>query len=112
MRRWEANQDRCPEHGGPRSDCEDPDKQWFSQRTVCHVAMKQAAIEWAYDRFREKEPFHDGTFRRWSAVRSLTHPYHYRDGVRLWLAPEDLSPHDHFLESADECEVCNPPEDP
>lgn len=107
---WETKRDACSEHGGPRSECEDAATKWFPQRTVCHATMERAAAEWGYDQCHDAEPFHDGTFTKWAATRSLLHPYHYRDGVRLWVAPVDLNPHDHFLGGVEECEVCTPPD--
>lgn len=73
--------------------------------------MERAAAEWRYDSLHEDAPYHDGTFPtnpdRWSVKRTADFPYHYRDGVTLWVAEADLSPHDHFLGGAGECEVCS-----
>lgn len=74
--------------------------------------MEQAAAEWRYDQRHKDAQFHDGTFptdrRLWAKERSAKHPYHYRDGVTLWVAETDVSPHDHFLGGAEDCAECNP----
>ena len=93
-------------HGGPRDECADVEREWFPQRTVCHAAMERAAADWRYDTLHEKRPFHDGTFESWAEKRSLSHPYHARDGVTLWVAESDLAPHDHFLGDAKDCDEC------
>jgi len=41
-------------------------------------------------------PFHDGA-GNWSKERSRDFPYHYRDGVTIWVAPEDLGMGGDFL---------------
>lgn len=49
----------------------------------------------------EKRPYHDGSFPddlgQWSEKPSLARPFHYTDGVTIWMAPVDLSPDDDFL---------------
>ncbi len=49
----------------------------------------------------EKRPFHDGTFptdpAAWAEKATREHPYHYRDGVSIYVAAEDLDPDDDFL---------------
>lgn len=64
--------------------------------------MDEAAANWRYEQLHKDEPFHDGTFKSWARDRSTSHPYHYRDGVRVWVAPLDLSPDDDFLRRADD----------
>lgn len=75
--------------------------------------MEQAAAEWRYSQMHDAAPFHDGTFPtdpdRWSATRTKAFPYHYRDGVTLWVAESDLAPHDHFLGGAQDCAECAGP---
>ncbi len=44
-------------------------------------------------------PFHDGSFSRWSKEPSREFPFHYLDGVTIWLAPTDVNPDDDFLGS-------------
>ena len=111
-REYDEKQAECPLHGGSLDDCltfHDPGREprgWFPQRQVCDAAMELAAAEWRYDQLHEKRPFHDGTFGSWSEVRTHAHPYHFRDGVRIFVADSDLNPHDHFLGGASACEVC------
>lgn len=89
------------------ADCADEHREWFPQRRVCYAAMELAAAEWRYGELHDKRPYHDGTFSKWSEKRSLQYPYHYRDGVNLWIADTDLTPHDHFLGGAADCADCS-----
>lgn len=59
--------------------------------------MANAAANWEYDEQHKARPFHDGTFTRWSAKQSRRFPYHYRDGVTVWVSTDDLTPDDDFL---------------
>lgn len=68
--------------------------------------MEQAAAEWRYAELHKDLPFHDGTFTSWAKERSLSHPYHLSDGVSVWVAESDLTPHDHFLGGAKDCAEC------
>lgn len=74
--------------------------------------MDLAAAEWRYEQLHKDRPFHDGTFptdrRKWAKERSLKRPYHYRDGVKLWISDVDHAPHDHFLGDAKDCIECQP----
>lgn len=87
----------CSQHGGPFDECGDSEQPWYPQRTVCYAAMETAAANWRYDQLHEKEPFHDGSFTSWAKDRSGAHPYHYRDGVTVWVARTDINPGDEFL---------------
>lgn len=68
--------------------------------------MVKAYAEAKYDQLHEKQPFHDGAFAKWGEKRTAETPYHYRDGVNLWVAESDLTPHDHFLGGAKDCAEC------
>jgi hypothetical protein len=94
----ELEQGLCHQHGGPYDECADPKREWYPQRTVCHAAMEAAAANWRYDDLHEKAPYHDGAFTSWAKTRSLSHPYHARDGVSVWVAQADLNPTDAFLD--------------
>lgn len=50
-----------------------------------------------YDRLHEKKPFHDGTETIWAEAYSKLTPFHYRDGVTIWVSRHDLTPDDDFL---------------
>jgi hypothetical protein len=50
-----------------------------------------------YDLLHEKRPYHDGSFSRWAKESSRQFPFHYLDGVTIWLAPVDMNPDDDFL---------------
>lgn len=72
--------------------------------------MELAGTQWKYDQLHQDAPYHDGTFpddpEQWSEKRTKEHPYHYLDGVTLWVADTDLDPHDHFLGGAEDCDEC------
>ena len=70
--------------------------------------MERTAAARRYASLHEDKPFHDGTFTSWSDKASDSHPYMFTDGVTLWVAQSDLSPHDHFLGGAASCEECRP----
>jgi hypothetical protein len=59
--------------------------------------MALASAEAKYEELHKVLAFHDGTFTNWSADRSSQTPFHYRDGVSLWVANIDLTPDDEFL---------------
>lgn len=89
----------CPDCGGHRDDCATPAalNSSFPQRAICYRSMSREAAGRAYDRKHEDAPFHDGTFRRWSRDYSRGTPFHYRDGVAVWVAGEDVNPDDQFI---------------
>lgn len=58
--------------------------------------MEREAADRAYEALHEKRPFHDGTFTSWVAEASRSHPYHFRDGVTVYVADEDAAPWDEF----------------
>lgn len=70
---------------------------WYPQRTICYAEMESQAANRKYDELHEAAPFHDGTFTEWAEKPSAATPYHFRDGVSVWVAPVDLSPGDKFL---------------
>ena len=59
--------------------------------------MQLAAVNAMYDELHRERPFHDGTFRFWQEKRTPLTPFHYRDGVSIWLSRDDLTPDDDFL---------------
>lgn len=60
--------------------------------------MAAQAANRQYDALHEAKPFHDGTFTVWTKERSEATPFHYRDGVTIWVSPDDLTPDDDFLD--------------
>ena len=99
---WQQEQreaaERCDSHGGSRNDCADPDRDWFPQRTVCRAEMQRAAADRKYDALHKAAPYHDGSFGSWSKEPDAAHPFHFRDGVTIWVAPVDVDPDNGFLE--------------
>lgn len=59
--------------------------------------MEQAAALWRYQALHEDRPYHNGDFKDWAAERTAAHPYHYLDGVTVYVARTDLNPADGFL---------------
>lgn len=92
---WQADRQVCDQHGGDVSECNH--KTWYPHRTVCTPAMAKAAAEARYDELHDEQPYHDGTFTRWSSKRSKDTPAHYRDGVTISVHREDLDPDHDFL---------------
>jgi hypothetical protein len=56
-----------------------------------------AAADRLYDMLHEERPYHDGSFALWAKEPSREFPFHYRDGVTIWLSPVELNPDDDFL---------------
>lgn len=81
--------------------CRDPSVVWYPQRSIDYAAMHQAAAAWRYDEAHKQLAYHDGTFKHWDSQRSEEFPFHYKDGVRVWVSREDLTPEDHFLTHPD-----------
>lgn len=101
---WYLTRLECSQHGGPLSECSDPEKAWFPQRRVCRATMEADAARAFYDKRHERAKYHDGTFpadlKAWSSERTREHPYRYDEGVTIYAAPEDLNPDDDFLAAA------------
>jgi hypothetical protein len=79
------------------TECSDPQRIWYPQRSICFVSMENAAANARYDDKHRDKPYHDGQFKSWAKDRSPHHPYHARDGVTVWVHDEDLNPDDAFL---------------
>lgn len=77
--------------------CEDEGYVGYPQRSICWATMQQRAADARYDAIHENAPFHDGTFEHWSEKRDTAHPYHFRDGVTIWLSDTDDTHDDDFL---------------
>jgi hypothetical protein len=59
--------------------------------------LKAAERKWAS--LHADRPFHDGSFRSWAKEFSDSHPFHFNDGVLVWVSDVDYSPADQFLRS-------------
>ena len=66
-------------------------------RSICYSQMERAAAERQYARLHEDAPWHDGTFTSWRKEPSASHPYHFQDGVTVFISTVDLAPGDNFL---------------
>ncbi|MDF9716032.1 hypothetical protein [Nocardioides sp. ChNu-99] len=71
--------------------------EWFAQRTICYATREREATEALYAQLHKDAPYHDGTEESWAKDRSPDHPFHYSDGVTIWIADEDVNPDDRFL---------------
>lgn len=100
MARYERKRDECPQCHRPRSECSDPERDWYSVRTICFATMEREAAQAMYADLHADAPFHDGTFRNWSAKRNRITPYHFGEGVSIWVAPVDVNPEDDFLSAS------------
>jgi hypothetical protein len=96
--RWERKQEQC-RCGNDRAKCADPDAHWFPQRAVCFADMERRGAERMYELLHADRPYHDGTFTEWVKEPSRSHPYHFNDGVTIWVAASDVAPDDKFLSS-------------
>lgn len=61
--------------------------------------MTETAFNRRYDEMHEAKPFHDGKFTSWVEKADDTHPYHFRDGVTIFVTAENLTPDDDFVTS-------------
>lgn len=59
--------------------------------------MALDAARRSYDALHKEKPYHDGSFSVWHKEPGPMTPYHYLDGVRLWVSQADLTPDDDFL---------------
>lgn len=93
----EVEAEQCSHCGNPRSECSDHERTWYPQRLVCFASMERAAAQRRWDQLHDARPYHDGTFTSWAKESDPEHPYHYNDGVTIWVNDVDLSPDDEFL---------------
>lgn len=105
----EAEQHDC---GHPHDVCEDPERTWYPQRKICRVAMEQAAADRIYSELHEARPYHDGTFKNWVEKPSPAFPYHFSDGVTVFVAASDLNPDDDFLSPPEPLAATHSPDEP
>lgn len=52
-----------------------------------------------FDLLHEDAPYHDGKEQIWQEKPSRLTPFHYRDGVTIYLAETDENPDDAFLDA-------------
>ena len=94
---WERERLTCPVHHGPVDECPDDQRDWFPQRRVCWPTAQLEAAKRLYAAIHEDRPYHDGSFNRWAEKPSHEYPFHYADGVSIYLAETDENPEDDFL---------------
>lgn len=59
--------------------------------------MQLEAAKRLYEKRHKDQPYHDGTETIWAEEPSQLTPFHFSDGVTIWLSREDLTPEDDFL---------------
>ncbi|MCW2785250.1 MAG: hypothetical protein JWP74_1767 [Marmoricola sp.] len=59
--------------------------------------MERAATEHRWSALHEDKPWHNGDFTAWAEKRSDATPYHFKDGVTLYVSDRDDNPDDDFL---------------
>lgn len=94
---WHMSREECSQHGGPLSECSDPDKPWFPQMSVCNAAIEAASAKTLWELKHKDRPWHNGDFSSWAAEPSVTHSVHRDAGVNIWVAPTDLGVGGDFL---------------
>lgn len=93
----EAEKDaRCTDCGNLLTECSNPETDWYPVRIVDYAEMARLAADRAYDDLYEGQ-FHDGTFKVWTRERTAHTPFGHRDGVRIVVSPNDLTPDEDFL---------------
>ena len=94
---WEADRLICPNCGNLREECADPDRLWYPQRHICYASKVRDMADRAYGEKHKDKPFHNGREKGWAKSHSVKTPFHFRDGVRVWVSLHDLTPDDSFL---------------
>lgn len=87
----------CSFHGGPYDECQDDERDWYSQLSVCYPTMQEKAAQRWFEEIHRDKPFHDGSFDRWSEKWSPGFPFHYSDGTTVWISKEELGLGGDFL---------------
>lgn len=59
--------------------------------------MELANANARYEALHKDAPYHDGNFESWAKERSVEHPFHYNDGVRIWVSDVDYDPDGSWL---------------
>ena len=87
----------CPLCGGLREDCGDPDSPRFPQRHICYTARDQAAADALFELKNKAKPYSSRNGQVRAEKVSEQTPFHFRAGVRVWIADRDVNPDDKFL---------------
>lgn len=82
----ERNACRC---GRTDGECSDPETDWYPWAEVCWPTATLEANKALLAKRMEDAPYHDGQFESWSKKRSTTHPFHYLDGVSIWVSRQE-----------------------
>lgn len=93
---WVADWDRtmlaCPKCGGDRDECKDAEKVWHLWRKVCHKTAALAAARRIHDEEYKSEPWSNEAGTKRAKEFSEATPFHYLDGVSLWVADKPQHP--------------------
>ena len=69
---------------------------------MCRKTADLEAANWRYASLHEELPYHDGSFESWRKERSVSHPFRYDSGVRLWVSDVDYDPDGTWLGAAEQ----------
>lgn len=89
---WQLARDKCSECGGDRALCSDLHRPFYPQVDFCGAEQERMAAERRLDEIHADAAFHDGTRTHWSKEATPETPYHYRDGVKVWVSEHNLNP--------------------
>lgn len=87
----------CPECHGDLAECGDLERDWFPQRHICLRTAARKMAQRKYEALHKELPYHDGTFAQWSKEPTDATPFHFSDGVTVYVADSDINPDDDFL---------------
>lgn len=59
--------------------------------------MHEAAAQRQYKDLHKERPYHDGSFSRFTSEPTAATPFHFEDGVEIFVAAFDANPGDEFL---------------
>lgn len=97
IRHWQISEQECRHCGRARSECSDPNVQWYAHRSICFATQARVHAERTVGSLHEKAPHHDGTYQSWNEKQSAKHPLHHSDGVTVWVDVVDHDPDDDFM---------------
>lgn len=100
---WEADRERCAQCGRPRSECSDPEVDWYPQRTICWATVARDVAVRKYREMYSSKQYHSGGFdfpvEKFDAEVA---PFSMFDGVSIWVSRTDHGEGGEFLSAADE----------
>lgn len=100
---WERERERCPQCGRDRSECADPDVDWYPQRSICWATVAREVAARKYREAYSRNQYHSGFFDFPSKEYDPElRPFSMFDGVSIWVSQIDHGEGGDFLPGADE----------